>query len=269
MCFRAFDYMPPVDVTFGDFLRALVTSDFELNPQDSDEVRFSIIAAFRERGIYPAGVVSLAEESLLWPSQTNGQPPPLDYALLENARPFLNFSATALDQGRIARRRRSRKSESATSAYQSTVIETDEAADGDVGGDRALRDELFSALTYYARDNLHIFGLDHNLKVSVAGFHAIHRATSDQRLFIEFVAQFMQTDDEVTEKFKGIRFRGGATVIFGSEGEVRYIASKPMQNPDLPPEFQKAAEARSSTRRHCRTRGMVRGGALANFARVA
>lgn len=251
MCFRAFDYMPPVDVTFGDFLRALVTSDFELNPQDSDEVRFSIIEAFRERGIYPAGVVSLAEESLLWPSQINGQPPPLDFALLENARRFLNYSATALDQGRIARRRRSRKSESATSAYESTVIETEEAADGDVGGERALRDELFSALTYYARDNLHIFGLDHNLKVSVAGFHAIHRATSDQRLVIEFVAQFMQTDDEVTEKFKGIPFRGGATVIFGSEGEVRYIASKPMQNPDLPSEFQKAAKARVQATELC------------------
>lgn len=105
MYFRAFDYMPPVGVTFGDFLRALVTSDFELNPQDSGEVRFSIIEAFRERGIYPAGVVSLAEESLLWPSQINGQPPPLYFAPLQTARQFLNYSATALDQGRIASRR--------------------------------------------------------------------------------------------------------------------------------------------------------------------
>ncbi len=27
MCIRAFDYLPPVDVTFGDYLRALVTAD--------------------------------------------------------------------------------------------------------------------------------------------------------------------------------------------------------------------------------------------------
>ncbi|AJD43589.1 hypothetical protein C9413_26310 [Rhizobium sp. SEMIA 4085] len=244
MCFRAFDYMPPVDVTFGDFLRALVTSDFELNPQDSDEVRFSIIEAFRERGIYPAGVVSLAEESLLWPSQINGQPPPVDAGLLEDARRFLNYSATALDQGRIARRSRSRnKSESATSAYESTVIETDEA-EAEVGGDRLLRDGLFSALTHYARFNLDIFGLDPNLKVAVVGFHAVHRITSDQRLVIEFVAQFMQIDEQTRERFRGIPFRGGATVIFGSEGEVRYIASKPMKSENLPPEFRKAATAR-------------------------
>ncbi|WP_428411616.1 hypothetical protein [Pararhizobium sp.] len=255
MCFRAFDYMPPVDVTFGDFLRALVTSDFELNPQDSDEVRFSIIEAFRERGIYPAGVVSLAEESLLWPSQINGTPPPLGPALMENAQRFLNYSATALDQGRIARRSRSRKSTSATSTYQSSVIETDgaaeEAADVSPGGHRALRDGLFSALTHYARQNLDIFGLDVNLKVAVAGFHAVHRITSDQRLVIEFVAQFMQTDDQTTDAFKGIPFRGGATVIFGSEGEVRYIASKPMQGADLPQELRKAAASRLQATQFC------------------
>lgn len=34
MCIRAFDYLPPADVTFGAFLRALVTADWELNPLD-------------------------------------------------------------------------------------------------------------------------------------------------------------------------------------------------------------------------------------------
>jgi hypothetical protein len=30
MCIRAFEYLPPVDITFGDYLRALVTADSEL-----------------------------------------------------------------------------------------------------------------------------------------------------------------------------------------------------------------------------------------------
>ena len=39
MCIRAFDYLPPVDITFGDYLRALVTADYELAPSDEFGVR--------------------------------------------------------------------------------------------------------------------------------------------------------------------------------------------------------------------------------------
>ena len=104
MCFRAFDYMPPVDVTFGDFLRALITSDFELNPGDPEEVRFEIIEAFRERGIIPSGVQSLAEESLLWPSALSRQAPELDEPTMALARNILAYSAKALDLSRSASR---------------------------------------------------------------------------------------------------------------------------------------------------------------------
>jgi hypothetical protein len=81
MCFRAFDYLPPVDVTFGDFLRAIVTSDYELNPDDRDELRYNMIEAFRKRGIYTSNTTSLAEESLLWPSAIDDPLPPLDEAI--------------------------------------------------------------------------------------------------------------------------------------------------------------------------------------------
>jgi len=66
MCIRAFEYLPPVDITFGDYLRALVTADYELNPGDVYGLRANMIEAFRSRGIYPENVRSLAEESLLW-----------------------------------------------------------------------------------------------------------------------------------------------------------------------------------------------------------
>jgi hypothetical protein len=35
MCIRALDYVPPVDLTFGDYLRALVTADYDLIPDES------------------------------------------------------------------------------------------------------------------------------------------------------------------------------------------------------------------------------------------
>lgn len=66
MCIRALDYVPPVDVTFGDYLRAMVTADWDLVPDDDWGYRIAIIEAFRRRGIYPLDVRSLAVDSLRW-----------------------------------------------------------------------------------------------------------------------------------------------------------------------------------------------------------
>ena len=52
MVVRAFDYLPPVDVTFGDVVRAIVTSDHSLYP-DELGLRGNLIEALRRRGIYP------------------------------------------------------------------------------------------------------------------------------------------------------------------------------------------------------------------------
>lgn len=66
ICIRALDYCPPVDILFGDFLRAMITADYHLVPIDKYGYRAALIEAFRSRGIYPEGVASLAEEALLW-----------------------------------------------------------------------------------------------------------------------------------------------------------------------------------------------------------
>ncbi len=53
MAIRALDYCPPVDLTFGDYLRALVTGDADLMPDDPLGYRIAVIEGFRRRGIYP------------------------------------------------------------------------------------------------------------------------------------------------------------------------------------------------------------------------
>ena len=55
MCIRAIDYCPPVDVTYGDYMRAMITADFDLVPEDDRNYRVAIIEAFRAWGIYPRG----------------------------------------------------------------------------------------------------------------------------------------------------------------------------------------------------------------------
>jgi hypothetical protein len=66
ICIRALDYCPPVDLTFGDYLRALVTADVEHNPEDEDGLRYSLLESFRSWGIVPTDINTYSVESLMW-----------------------------------------------------------------------------------------------------------------------------------------------------------------------------------------------------------
>ena len=69
MCIRALDYCPPVDITFGDYLRALITADYEIVRDDDRGYRVAFIEAFRRRGIYPRDLRTLSEDTLRWRSK--------------------------------------------------------------------------------------------------------------------------------------------------------------------------------------------------------
>ena len=66
MCIRALDYCPPVDITFGEFLRAVMTADTDAVPDDDLHYRVAFVEAFRRRGIYPRDLRTLSPDSLLW-----------------------------------------------------------------------------------------------------------------------------------------------------------------------------------------------------------
>ena len=66
MCIRGLDYCPPVDLTFGEYLRALITADMDLMPEDRHGYRVAFVEAFRRRGIYPRELRTLSEDSLRW-----------------------------------------------------------------------------------------------------------------------------------------------------------------------------------------------------------
>jgi hypothetical protein len=66
VCIRALDYCPPIDITFGDYLRATITADVDIAPRDEGGYRIALIEAFRARGILPDRVNTLSVESLVW-----------------------------------------------------------------------------------------------------------------------------------------------------------------------------------------------------------
>lgn len=74
ICVRALDYCPPFDVSFGEYLRAMITADRDLVPEDPLSYRIALIEAFRRRGIYPRRVRTLSEASLKWhPAPDNAE----------------------------------------------------------------------------------------------------------------------------------------------------------------------------------------------------
>lgn len=66
ICIRALDYLPPVDVRFPEYLRALITADADLVPDDPHGYRVAFLEAFRAWGIHPEDVRTASVESLHW-----------------------------------------------------------------------------------------------------------------------------------------------------------------------------------------------------------
>ena len=193
VCIRAVDYCPPVDLEFGEYLRALLTADRDLVPDDPWDYREALIDAFWRRGIFPSDVADLSEDALLWHRPTPGTPPV----------PGLRFGRVAFEAGGAGGRR-------------------DAVADQG----RALADYLSDP------DRLRRLGLqrprdtpgDRIEPPCVQSARPSHRVGPDGQVVFDLVV-------EVTQRrvVDGLAVWGGATVILGPAGAVRYAVVK---NPD-------------------------------------
>jgi hypothetical protein len=151
-----------------------------------------------------------------------------------NMQLLFALNARALDwTGRVVERKRR---SGAYQTFQKSVFESEEADaedadDATVGildSERGLRKNIASELTLYGRANAAALGLNPQASIAVSGFHPVHRIGIDQRLLVEMIVQFVQTDEQRKAEFGGIPMRAGATVIFGADGTVRYVIAKPM-----------------------------------------
>jgi hypothetical protein len=196
LCIRAFDYLPPVDVRFSDYLRALVTADMELNPEDPFDLRANLVDAFFAHGIHPEGVFSLNEESLLWDAPPPGLPD-LDLQVLDQL--------TAFEAQRWGASRKA----------------------------RTVSEDLAVALHAYATANHVALGLAPHTAASpiaVDGFHTMFRVGSDGQLLTEAGVQLVQTPPAPKDvDLGGLVPRAGATVIFSGDGTPRWVIRKPLQ----------------------------------------
>lgn len=232
MCIRAFNYLPPVDVTFGDYLRALVTADFELNPKDPTGLRRQMVEAFRERGIYPADVSSLSEDGLLWPRADPGVE-----AMERGGKLTEVIEALASDLIREAAN---------TSRNSALDHPLPEWGDEEAGSPRSVQGQR---LRDWAQSNAKLLHLAPDSTIDLIGFHPVFRVGRDGQLLVEVVVQFAQKGKTPDDDFGGIPLRGGATVVVQANGKLRYVISRPLPSPKNSPEDKLRAQERVERQR--------------------
>ena len=200
ICIRALDYCPPVDILFGDFLRAIITSDHDLFPDDKYGYRAALIDAFRSRGIVPENVNSYSEESLLW------------------CPPEVTDTGTEDDDHHPLR-------------CEGLQFDAFNAEDKEYV--KALQKKNAIILHQFAVKNAKKLGLstDPDLKIWVGSFHEMHRMSDDGKLMFDIVVEFTQRRekvplDPVDPNSPAFTFRGGTTLILNQNGWVRYAIKK-------------------------------------------
>lgn len=203
VCVRALDYCPPVDIRLGEFLRAMITADRDLVPEDRWAYREALIDSFAQRGIYPEGVGQLSEEELLW-------------------RP-LPQKVPSIDQLRFAE-------------LKFAGDPSSPANRGELERQACSLGEVISK-----PGNLELFGLTGPRDPVAAGgrlalpcvqsIRASHRVGPDGQIVFDLIAEVTQslvTRDRLT----GVEteFVGGSTVILGPNGDFRYVIVKRINN---------------------------------------
>jgi hypothetical protein len=218
MCIRALDYCPPVDITFGDYLRALITADRDLVPDDRRGYRVAFVSAFRDRGIYPGSVKSLAADSLVW------EPPPTPLPTIKNV---LNRLSLEWD---LASDRRKAYEQSRANAFQVHRWLRDSKQVSD--------DEIAALGLSRSPGPTTIGGIDGELRpIEVHAVRPSRRVGPDGQLLSDLVIEITQTfrAKSPVSRASGVSpgllegglFRGGCTLLVSlKQREVSYFVRK-------------------------------------------
>lgn len=200
---RAVDYCPPVDIELGEYLRAIITADHDLIPDDRLAYREALIDAFGCRGIIPRDVQFLSEESLRWspPGKEIGNVGDLAFATLRFAGdPACPAGADEL------RRQAGALGRLVTDSRYLEEFGLAKGGDPRLKGDRV---EL----------------------PRVESIRSSRRVGPDGQIVFDLVAEVTQVRNaEGGDAGCRFEFIGGCTVIIGPKGEIRYLIRKSVLN---------------------------------------
>jgi hypothetical protein len=178
----------------------LITADYDVVPDDPWDYRGALISAFRRRNIYPRNVANLSEDALLWRGPRINLPP----------LPRLSFARLRFkgDPAHATATRELRRQACALGRYLNDDAYLEEfglVRNGDprLGGDRV--------------------GLP-----CIESIRTARRAGPDGQIVFDQIAEITQLRyvAPTSDNPFGFAFHGGAAVILGPDGDVRYVVLK-------------------------------------------
>jgi len=227
MCIRAIDFCPPVDITFGEYLRAIITADVEQVPDDNYGYRVAFLEAFRRLQLLPRSLRTVSVDTLSWRAWDRPAPQWLKPAIEE-----LNINLTA----HLSRDEIFAASEQRRDVMRKAMVRgLHSGQDYDVLGlqhrlkfFRSLRSKGYQSGTTFMVDNLRVARRVGDEGELTAQIVAVVRQRRPECL----VEGVLASGDQDVERFW---FRGGATLIIdllGPDGpNLRYVIRKPIQSP--------------------------------------
>jgi hypothetical protein len=197
ICIRAIDYCPAADVELGEYLRAIVTADADLERADKWGFREALMRSFRRRQIFPRRVPFMTEDAVRWaPPETAMRIPALAFDRLR-------FEG---DPGRPASPRELVRQANALGQFVSDPARA--GAFGLVAPGAALPP-----------------GVTQASPPTVQSVRVARRAAPDGRILFDVVAEVTQSCTVLRD---GILFDadGGCTLVIDPQGVIRYAVGR-------------------------------------------
>jgi len=220
VCIRALDYCPPFDITFGDYLRALITADTDICADENNGYRVALIEAFRAWGIFPEKVTTFSIYSLCW------SPPNLsakEQDAVNMMAAFIKDDVRTLT--RLTDRKEIANAYSRVQAKLQTVLVSPERVNPEGWKKHKLTNGIWDRflkeigvikgkheLTLVGEDG-EKFTLQMDPKLEVHSIRPAFRVGRENSILEQVIITLTQTHTVKSGKYKNIKFRGGCTMV--------------------------------------------------------
>ena len=239
MCIRALDCNVPTGVNFGDYLRAIITADYGIIPDDEYGYRVAFVESFRKWGIYPSSMQTLSPESLRWRGLQFEESQAILSDVFQVAREFADQTRyleydSRYPKGMPVRERLFRFSRKWRGILHDKLKERIRAASGDERAKLAIDLGLdFST----GREHFEL----HSLRVA-------EKIGPDNDVQCQLLLQLLQHRDEAVNG-NIFRFSGGATLVIDEKSlQVQYSILRSIGNQARLEQAKAAIAAASSLR---------------------